>query len=114
MKLHGMGRGMALALLGACLAWPGAARAARIGLDPARFSMAYLRSDQTASIWAAGIEQILRYNGLVVRQEAIAKHVYGNGVDGSTNTGTHFGDGEAIDKTFKKRIIEYWTIQVSR
>ncbi|HXB96529.1 MAG TPA: hypothetical protein VNZ54_00660 [bacterium] len=101
MKLYGMGRGTALALLGACLAGPGAARAARIGVDPGRFSMAYLRSDQTSSIWAAGIEQILRYDGLAVRQEAIAKHIYGNGIDGTTNSGNHASDGEAIDKTFK-------------
>jgi hypothetical protein len=94
-----MGRALALALLAASLAGPGVAQAARIGVDPARFSMAYLRSDQTGWVWAAGIEQILRYNGLVVRQEAIAKHIYGNGLDGKTST--HFGDAEAINKTFK-------------
>ena len=99
MKLYGMGRGTALALLGLCLAGPGAARAARIGVDPGRFSMAYLRSDQTGWVWAAGIEQILRYNGLVVRQEAIAKRIYGNGLDG--NTRVNFADTEAITKTFK-------------
>jgi len=86
MKGIGRGRGAAAGLLALVLAVPCAGRAARIGVDPGRFSMAYLRSDQTDWAWAACMEQILRYNGLVIKQEEIARRVYGTNPDGSTRT----------------------------
>jgi hypothetical protein len=113
MKGNGMGWGAAMVLLGACLAGPGAAWAARIGVDPARFSLAYLRSDQTDWAWAASMEQILRYNGLVIKQEEIARRVYGTNPDGSTRTNaievvTGPGKQDVITTCMKK-----WTVDDS-
>jgi hypothetical protein len=105
MTVRGMGRGLALALLGACLAGPGVARSARIGVDPARFSMAYLRSDQTDWMWAAGMEQILRYNGLQIKQEEIARRVFGTNPDGSTRTNDALGLQDVITTCMKR-----WTV----
>ncbi|HTB34407.1 MAG TPA: hypothetical protein VK842_06060 [bacterium] len=90
------------ALMAAALALPGLAPAARIGVDPTRFSLAYLRSDQTEVYWSAALEQILRYYGLEVKQAEIARSVYGTNPDGSTRTdGGGISIDDAIDSAFK-------------
>jgi hypothetical protein len=105
-----MGRGLVGLLLGACLMAPGPARAARIGVDPTRFSLAYLRSDQTQIYWSAALEQILRYNGLVIKQEEIARAVYGTNPDGSTRSD---GGGISIDDAIDSA-MRHWTVDDNR
>lgn len=106
----GMGRAMVGLLLGACLMAPGWAQAARIGVDPTRFSLAYLRSDQTRIYWSAALEQILRYNGLVIKQEEIARAVYGTNPDGSTRSDAGgISIDDAIDSAMK-----HWTVDDNR
>jgi hypothetical protein len=68
------------------LVLPAFLHADRIGVDPGRFSAAYLRSTQTQWAWAAGLEQILRYYGVEIKQEEIARRMYGTNIDGTTRT----------------------------
>jgi hypothetical protein len=91
-------------LMAFTLAWPALASATRIGVDPARFSMAYLSNTQTGWAWAAGMEQILRYYGVDIKQEEIARGVYGANLDGSTRTNDVVNGSDAIN-----RCMKYWT-----
>jgi hypothetical protein len=105
MKALGMGRGLALLGLGACLVLPRWAHAARIGVDPTRFSMAYLRSDQTECYWSAAMEQVLRYYGLEIKQDEIARAVYGTTPDGHTRTDGVMNVDDAISSAMK-----HWSV----
>lgn len=104
MSTQGMGRGLLVLLVAAGLWSPPPLGAARIGVDPARFSLAYLRSDQKQWFWAAAIEQTLRYYGLEVKQEEMVKRVYGLNPDGSTRT--NIGDQTAITETLKHLTVD--------
>lgn len=83
------------------LAWPAPASAARVGVDPARFSMAYLSDTRTGWAWAAGMEQILRYYGVDIKQEEIARRIYGANLDGSTRTNEALNVRDAINACMK-------------
>ncbi|HTA16703.1 MAG TPA: hypothetical protein VK786_03035, partial [bacterium] len=99
-----VGKRAAGLLVGLCAAWPAWAGATRIGVDSARFSMAYLSNNQTDWAWAAGMEQILRYSGVDIKQEEIARRFYGDNLDGSTRTNDVSTGSDTIN-----RCMQDWT-----